>query len=96
MVTVRSGHKRRDTGTETFWVDVSQFTCSNAPPQYLLIRYRVGSAAVFKAALFSTWSFENSDCGETQTPISEYQACRAANQRADDTERIVGLHWHAQ
>jgi len=28
-----------------------------------------------KAALFSTWSFENSDCSETQTLIFEWQAC---------------------
>jgi len=40
-----------------------------------LIRYRVGFAAVLKAALFSTWSFENSDCSETQTLIFEWQAC---------------------
>jgi hypothetical protein len=53
-------------------VDVSWFTSRKAPRQYSLVRYRFGSVPqpFESSALFSIWSFENSDCSETQTPFS--------------------------
>jgi hypothetical protein len=62
-------------------VDVKQFTYRNAPAHYALIRYRVGSAAILKAALFSTWSFENSDCSAKRLFLNNSLACCAPSAR---------------